>query len=41
MTGSISMDEKRDARKPAVVLEMKKDASGQIIPTYVTTIEPK
>jgi branched-chain amino acid transport system substrate-binding protein len=32
VTGSISMDEKRDARKPAVVLEMKKDASGQIIP---------
>ena len=41
VTGSISMDEKRDARKPAVVLEMKDDGSGQIIPTYVTTIEPQ
>ena len=41
VTGSISMDEKRDARKPAVVLEMKEDASGQILPSFVTTIEPK
>ena len=41
VTGSISMDEKRDARKPAVVLEMKDDGSGQILPTYVTTIEPQ
>jgi hypothetical protein len=35
------MDEKRDARKPAVVLEMKDDGSGQILPTCVTTIEPQ
>jgi len=41
VTGLISMDEKRDARKPAVVLEMKEDASGQILPSFVTTIEPK
>ena len=41
VTGSISMDENRDARKPAVVLEMKEDATGQILPTFVTTIEPK
>jgi branched-chain amino acid transport system substrate-binding protein len=41
VTGSISMDANRDARKPAVVLEMKEDASGSILPTYVTTIEPQ
>ena len=41
VTGTISMDERRDARKPAVVLEMKEDASGQILPTYVSTIEPR
>jgi branched-chain amino acid transport system substrate-binding protein len=35
VTGTISIDENRNARKPAVVLEMK---GGQ--PTYVTTIEP-
>lgn len=36
VTGVITMDEKRNARKPAVVLEMK---DGQ--PTYVATVEPE
>ncbi len=35
VTGKISINEQRDAVKPAVILEMK---GG--IPTYVTTIEP-
>lgn len=35
VTGVISMDENRDARKPAVILKIQ---GGQ--PTYVTTIEP-
>jgi branched-chain amino acid transport system substrate-binding protein len=35
VTGKISIDEKRNAVKPAVMLEMK---GG--VPTYVTTIEP-
>ncbi len=35
VTGSISLDEKRNAVKPAVMLEMK---GGK--PTFVTTIAP-
>jgi branched-chain amino acid transport system substrate-binding protein len=35
VTGKISIDEKRNAVKPAVMLEMKDG-----VPTYVTTIEP-
>lgn len=35
VTGTISMDEERNAVKPAVMIEMK---GG--VPTYVTTIEP-
>ncbi len=36
VTGKISIDEQRNAVKPAVILEMKKGT-----PTYVTTIEPE
>jgi branched-chain amino acid transport system substrate-binding protein len=35
VTGKISIDAKRDAVKPAVILEMKNG-----VPTYVTTIQP-
>ena len=35
VTGKISIDAKRDAVKPAVILEMKDG-----VPTYVTTIQP-
>jgi branched-chain amino acid transport system substrate-binding protein len=35
VTGNISIDEQRNAVKPAVILEMK---DGQ--PTYLTTIAP-
>jgi branched-chain amino acid transport system substrate-binding protein len=35
VTGKISIDENRNAVKPAVILEMKDG-----VPTYVTTIEP-
>jgi len=41
VTGTISIDENRNARKSAVVLEMKEDGHGQIIPFPVTTIEPQ
>jgi branched-chain amino acid transport system substrate-binding protein len=41
VTGTISIDENRNARKTAVVLEMKEDGTGQIIPFPVTTIEPQ
>ena len=41
VTGTISMDRERNARKPAVVLEMRKATDGRILPTYVTTIEPR
>ncbi|HEX5043375.1 MAG TPA: ABC transporter substrate-binding protein [Candidatus Polarisedimenticolaceae bacterium] len=40
VTGTISMDAERNARKPAVVLEMRKGPDGRILPRYVTTIEP-
>jgi branched-chain amino acid transport system substrate-binding protein len=40
-TGSISIDSQRNARKPAVVLEMRKGRDGRILPTYVTTIAPR
>jgi branched-chain amino acid transport system substrate-binding protein len=40
VTGTISMDAARNARKPAVVLEMRKGPEGRILPRYVTTIEP-
>ena len=36
MTGKISIDDDRNAVKPAVILEMK---NGE--PTYVTTIQPE
>ena len=36
VTGKISIDEKRNAVKPAVILEMKDG-----VPTYVTTIQPE
>ena len=36
VTGKISIDENRNAVKPAVILEMKDG-----VPTYVTTIEPE
>jgi branched-chain amino acid transport system substrate-binding protein len=36
VTGKISIDEKRNAVKPAVILEMKNG-----VPTYVTTIQPE
>jgi branched-chain amino acid transport system substrate-binding protein len=35
VTGNITIDENRNAVKPAVILEMKDG-----VPTYVTTIEP-
>jgi len=41
VTGKISMDGERNARKPAVVLEMRKGPDGRILPSYVTTIEPR
>jgi branched-chain amino acid transport system substrate-binding protein len=36
VTGKISIDENRNAVKPAVMLEMKDG-----VPTYVTTIAPQ
>ena len=36
VTGKITIDEDRNAVKPAVILEMKNG-----VPTYVTTIQPK
>ena len=41
VTGLISIDAERNARKPAVVLEMRKGADGRILPAYVTTIQPR
>ncbi len=41
VTGKISMDAERNARKTAVVLEMRKGPDGRILPRYVTTIEPR
>ena len=40
VTGTISMDADRNARKPAVILEMRKGPEGRIEPAYVTTIAP-
>ena len=40
-TGTISFDANRNARKPAVVLEMKRAEDGRILPAYVTAIEPQ
>lgn len=37
VTGTITIDEKRNARKPAVVVEMKGDP---LTPKYVTTVNP-
>jgi branched-chain amino acid transport system substrate-binding protein len=41
VTGRISIDAARNPTKPAVVLEMRRDAQGRILPAYVTTIAPR
>jgi branched-chain amino acid transport system substrate-binding protein len=41
VTGLISLDAERNARKPAVVLEMRRAPDGRILPAYLTTIEPR
>ena len=41
ITGTISMDGERNARKPAVILEMRKGPDGRIEPAYVTAIAPQ
>jgi len=41
VTGRITIDAQRNARKPAVVLELRKGPDGRILPRYVTTIEPR
>lgn len=40
VTGTITMDERRDAVKPAVMVEMRKQTDGSYAPRYVTTVEP-
>ena len=40
-TGTISFDRDRNARKPAVVVEMKRAEDGRILPTFVTAIQPR
>ncbi|HGP4983558.1 TPA: hypothetical protein ACLNKM_003695, partial [Vibrio cholerae O1] len=40
VTGVITIDKDRNAEKSAVVVEMKRDASGNLVPLFVTTIEP-
>jgi branched-chain amino acid transport system substrate-binding protein len=41
VTGSITMDEQRNAQKAAVMVEMKKDEKGEIRPVYAATITPE
>ncbi len=40
VTGTISLDENRDATKSAVVVQMRRDAGGKLVPMYAATIEP-
>lgn len=39
VTGSITIDENRNARKALVIVQMKKDASGNVTPSYVAGVE--
>lgn len=40
VTGTITLDENRDATKSAVMVQMRKDDSGKLGPLYSATIEP-
>lgn len=40
VTGNITIDEQRNARKAAVMVEMRKNDKGEIAPAYVATISP-
>lgn len=40
VTGHITFDEKRNPIKSAVMLELVKDASGNLATVYKTTVEP-
>lgn len=40
VTGKISMDKNRNARKALVIVQMKKGESGTIAPAFVTGVEP-
>ena len=41
VTGTITIDDRRDAVKSAVMVQMKKQPDGSLAPGYVATIEPK
>jgi len=40
VTGIITIDKDRNAEKSAVVVEMKRNAEGALVPQFVATIEP-
>lgn len=40
VTGSITIDKNRDASKPAVMVQMRRNAAGDLAPAFVATIEP-
>lgn len=40
VTGTITMDDRRDAVKPAVMVQMRKQENGSYAPRYVATVEP-
>lgn len=40
VTGNITIDENRNAKKALVIVQMKKNAAGEVTPSYVTRIEP-
>jgi branched-chain amino acid transport system substrate-binding protein len=40
VTGKITIDENRNAKKALVIVQMKKNAAGEVGPSFVTRIEP-
>jgi branched-chain amino acid transport system substrate-binding protein len=40
VTGKITLDANRDATKSAVMVQMRRDSAGKLVPMYAATIEP-